>query len=277
LTIGPGRWQLDGSAPELYERHLVPAVTLPWAEDLLERVRLSRGESVLDVACGTGVVARVAAALVGRSGRVVGLDMNQGMLEVARATPPTADGASIAWVDGSALALPFADGDFTVVVCQLGLQFFADRLGALREMRRVLADGGRVGASVYSSIDRNPAARALSDALDRHLGAGSSVAKRSEHSLGSSEELRELCIAAGFVEVRVDTAARTVRFASADEWVRIQFAATPLASLLWEYEPTRRKDAVARVGADVGEALAPFVQDGDFAFPQQVHVALAAV
>jgi ubiquinone/menaquinone biosynthesis C-methylase UbiE len=276
VTSDPEKWQLGGRAPELYERYLVPAVTLPWAQDLIERVGLTRGDCVLDVACGTGVVARVAAARVGHGGRVVGLDVNGGMLAVARAIPSMSDGASVEWVEGSALALPFADGEFTMVVCQLGLQFFEDRLGALREMRRVLADSGRVGASVFTSIDRNPAAHALSEALDRHLGEGASLAKRGEHSLAESEELHALCTTAGFVDVRVETVTRKVRFASTEEWVRIQFDATPLAALLREREPSERDAVVALVSADVGASLAPFVRDDDFSFPQEVHVVLAS-
>jgi len=274
VTSDPETWQLEGSGPELYERYLVPAVTLPWAEDLVERVGIAHGDRVLDVACGTGVVARVAAARVGDGGQVVGLDVNSGMLDVARATPTVADGASIEWVEGSALALPFADGEFGVVVCQLGLQFFEDRLAALREMRRVLADAGRLGASVFTSVDRNPAAQALSDAVDRHLGDGASLAKRSEHSLSDSEELRALCGAAGFARVRVETVTRNVRFASAEEWVRIQFAGTPLASLL--RERSESSDVVARVSADVSASLAAFVRDDGFVFPQEVHVVVAA-
>lgn len=259
-------WQLEGSAPELYERYLVPAVTLPWAEDLVDRIGVARGDRVLDVACGTGVVARVAVAHVGSHGRVVGLDVNSGMLEVARARAP-----EIEWVEGSALALPFDDGEFGIVACQLGLQFFDDRLGALWEMRRVLAGSGRVGTSVFTSIDRNPAALALSDALDRHVGGGASLAKRREHSLADSQELRDLFAAAGFRSIRIETVSRTIRFASVQEWVGIQLAATPLAAL------RQREGVVARVSNDVRAVLAAFVQDGGFEFPQEVQVAVATV
>jgi ubiquinone/menaquinone biosynthesis C-methylase UbiE len=277
VTSDPERWQLGGSAPELYERYLVPTVTMPWAEDLVDRVGVSAGDRVLDVACGTGVVARVAAARVGESGRVAGLDLNAGMLDVARATPPVPAGPSIEWLEGSALALPFGDGEFGIVLCQLGLQFFDDRLGALREMRRVLADAGRAGASVFASIDRNPAAAALSAALDRQLGEGASLAKRSEHSLANPEELRELFAAAGFGGARVETVTRTVRFRSPTEWVQIQLAATPLASLLRGRERPERDDVVARLSSDVSASLGAFAQDDAFAFPQEVHVALATV
>ena len=108
-----------------------------WAADLVDRAALQPGERVLDVACGTGVVARVAAERVGSTGRVAALDVNSGMLAVARSLPAVT-GAPVEWHEGSALALPFPDAAFDVAFCQLGLQFFPDRPKALREIRRVL-------------------------------------------------------------------------------------------------------------------------------------------
>jgi SAM-dependent methyltransferase len=120
---GDERWQLDGDAAELYQRHLVPAITAIWAADLVERVGLRRGERVLDVACGTGVVARAAAERVERAGHVAGIDINAAMLAVARLLP-AGPGASVGWFRGSALSLPFPAGSYDVVLCQLGSQFF---------------------------------------------------------------------------------------------------------------------------------------------------------
>jgi ubiquinone/menaquinone biosynthesis C-methylase UbiE len=150
-----GHWQLDGSSPELYQRYLVPAITIKWAEDLVDRAQPRAGEEVIDVACGTGVVSRLAAQRMA-SGRVTGLDLNAGMLAVARTVP--SEGAPITWVEGSALDLPLASGRFDVALCQLGLQFFPNQGLALREMRRVLANSGRIALSVYSSIERTPSA-----------------------------------------------------------------------------------------------------------------------
>lgn len=273
MTSGQHGWQLQGASAELYERHLVPAVTLPWAHDLVDRVGLQRGDRVLDVACGTGVVTRLAASAVGDGGRVVALDVNRGMIAVGRSLPPPA-GAPIEWYEASADTLPFRDGEFEAVLCQFGLQFFPDRLAALREMRRVLAAAGRVGASVFTSIDRNPAAHALADAVDHHLGDGASRAKRSEHLLADPDELRELFDAAGFAGVRIETVTHAIRFASVDEWVGIQLVATPLAKLLAERDASQRERIVSLVSADVGEALAVFANGDAFVFPQEVHVAL---
>jgi ubiquinone/menaquinone biosynthesis C-methylase UbiE len=138
-------WQLDGSAPELYERYLVPAITTKWADDLVGRAQPGAGENVLDIACGTGIVARLASRWM-RQGHVTGLDLNKGMLPVARTV--SSDGAPIDWTEGSALDLPFEAGTFDLVLCQLGLQFFPDQERALREMHRVLSPTGRVALSV---------------------------------------------------------------------------------------------------------------------------------
>lgn len=254
----------------MYERYLVPPVTLPWALDLVERVGVHAQDRVLDVACGTGAVARVAAERVGDGGRVVGVDVNRAMLGVARARLPRLE-----WCEASVLELPFAEHEFDVVCCQLGLQFFPDRSAALAQMRRVLAPGGRLGVSVYSPIERNPAAQALANSLDRHFGDGASRAKRHEHSLADPSELAALFTTAGFANARIETISREVRFASAQEWVRIQFAATPLAALLEGREPAERDQLVTRVGADVAATLPRLADDVGFAFSQEAHIAIA--
>lgn len=266
------QWQLRGSAAELYERYLVPVVTLQWAVDLVARVDVRRGDRLLDVACGTGVVARVAAEHVGNGGRVVGLDLNSGMLAVARAFSKVG-GVPIEWYEGSALALPFDEGEFGVVLCQLGLQFFPDPLVALREMRRVLAPDGRVGVSVFAEIERNPVALALSESLDRHLGEGASCAKRNEHALADREVVRSLFGEAGFARVRVETVAKTSRYPSVSEYVRFQLQATPLAAGFDSYDQPERDRLTALVVDELSTRLAAFVREREFAFPQVAHVA----
>jgi ubiquinone/menaquinone biosynthesis C-methylase UbiE len=268
------QWQLDGSAPELYERYLVPAMTAFWAHDLVDSAGVGPGDRVLDVACGTGIVARVAAAAVGAAGRVDGVDVNPGMLAVARVVPPPA-GAHVEWHERSVQALPFADGAFDIVLCQLGLQFFPDRTDALRELRRVLVPGGRLALNVFGPIEHNPATHALADALDRHIGAHASVAKRTEHALADTAELHVLVAAAGFDDVVIRTATRSVRFPSPDDYVRIQLAATPLAAVIGEHDAEERSRLIAVLVEDVGTALAPYVGPAGLAFPQEVHVLVA--
>src|SRR5688500_1839868 len=135
-----------GSATENYERYFVPAIGAPLAADLTDMAAPRPGERVLDVACGTGIVARLAAERVGTGGAVVGLDFNPGMLGVARSvTPPD---LAIEWQEASADVMPLPNEAFDVVLCQLALQFMPDKAAALREMRRVLAIDGRVAINV---------------------------------------------------------------------------------------------------------------------------------
>src|SRR5215211_5498345 len=248
-------WQLSGSAAELYERYLVPAITGVWAADLVQRAALQPGERVLDVACGTGIVARLAAERVGAQGAVVGLDLNPAMLAVARALPQFA--ATITWTEASVLAMPFPDATFNVVVCQLGLQFFPDRPQALREMRRVLVPGGRMLLSVFGPLAHNPAPQALAEALERHLGPHTSAIKRAEHDLDDPAELDRLVTGAGFTAVTIETTTQHIHFPSPREYVRIQFAATPLATLVKEMPSEQQATLTDAVIADVSETLRP--------------------
>lgn len=266
-------YQLEGSAPELYERYLVPAITALWAADLVERAAPLPGERLLDVACGTGIVARLAAQRMG-TGRVVGLDINSGMLAVGRSLPRVA-GAPIAWQEGSVLGMPFPNGAFDVILCQLGLQFFPDRPAALREMRRVLAPGGRLALSVFSAIEHTPAANALANALERHLGPGASTTKRTEHALADPEELRALVAGAGFRDVVIRTTTQQIQFPSPREYVRLQLAATPMAGLVSGMESGQRDALVETIAGDLRTALQRDAAEGELTFPQEAHVVLA--
>jgi ubiquinone/menaquinone biosynthesis C-methylase UbiE len=268
------QWQLDASAPELYQRYLVPAITAVWATDLVDQAAPRPGERILDAACGTGVVARVAAERVGSTGRVAALDINPGMLAVARSLP-AAPAAAIEWYEGSVLALPFSDAAFDVVLCQLGLQFFPDRTAALREMRRVLVPDGRLAVSVFGPIEHSPATHALANALDRHVGPEASVVKRTEHALADTEALRTQVTGAGFRDIVIHTASKLARFPSPADYVRIQLAATPLASLIAQQDAVRRERLVGALIEDVGAALAPYLGGDGLSVPWEVHTVLA--
>jgi ubiquinone/menaquinone biosynthesis C-methylase UbiE len=217
-------WQLDGNVPELFQRYLVPAITAKWAKDIVDRARPQAGEEILDIACGTGVVARLASRRISQ-GHVTGLDLNKGMLAVARALPR--EGAPIDWIEASALDLPFSAGQFDLVLCQQGLQFFPDQRRALREMRRVLSPTGRVALSVYSPIETTRGANAFVSALDRVLGPSASKIKRAEHSFNAPDELKEPLMDAGFAEVEVQTVVLEIEFPSVLDYVRYRLLARP--------------------------------------------------
>ena len=268
------QWQVDGGAAVAYQRFLVPAVTRLWAAVLVDHAALRPGERILDVACGTGVVARLAAEHVGAAGHVTGLDLNADMLAVGRSLPPVT-GAPIAWCEGSAMELPFAASVFDVVLCQLGLQFFPDRASALREMRRVVSPTGRMALSVFSPLEDNPANHALSDALDRRVAPNASVTKRAEHALADRTELADLVTTAGFTNVSITTEQITVSFVSPAEYVRVQLTSTPLARLFASTPADERRRVLSEVTADVETALAPYTDAGGVHFPQAAHHVLA--
>ena len=123
----------------------------PWGNVLLDTVCPTPIERVLDVGCGTGIVARLVRERCGPATRITGIDLNPDMIAVARSIAP-----EIAWHQGDALQLPFPDATFDLVLCQQGLQFFRDRAAAAREMRRVLSDGGRVALSTWRPMAENP-------------------------------------------------------------------------------------------------------------------------
>jgi ubiquinone/menaquinone biosynthesis C-methylase UbiE len=164
-TTGVSFKQYGGNAAENYERYFVPTIGMPFANALLDVAGLHRGERVLDVACGTGVVTRLAAERVGVNGAVAGLDINPSMLAVARSVPSS--GAAIEWHEASAESLPFDDASFDVVLSSLGLQFVADKASALREMRRVLAPDGRLAIGTVGPTP--PLFAILEQALARHV------------------------------------------------------------------------------------------------------------
>jgi len=266
-------WQLDGNAPELFQRYLVPAITAKWAEDIVDRARPQAGEEILDIACGTGVVARLASRRISQ-GHVTGLDLNKGMLAVARTLPR--EGAPIDWIEASALDLPFPAGQFDLVLCQQGLQFFPDPGRALREIRRVLSPSGRIALSVYSPIERTPGANAFVSALDRVLGPTASKIKRAEHSFNAPDELKEPLMDAGFAEVEVQTVVLEIAFPSVLDYVRFQLLATPMSALLSDLSETDRQAAIKAIASETASFSNPeMLEGGGFSFGQEAYVGTA--
>lgn len=243
-----------GSAPENYERYFVPAIGAPVARDLVEVAALRSGERVLDVACGTGVVTRLAAERVGDAGSVAGSDIHPGMLAVARASAPP--DASITWYETAAEAMPLADGAYDVVLCQMGLQFFSNKPAALREMARVLAPGGRVVLNVPGPTPEPFSI--LADALARHVAPQVASFVHAVFSLNDAAELRRLLDDAGFRDVDVQAARRTLRLPPPEEFLWQYLHSTPLA------EPVGKLDARARdtLERDVCERWRSHVVDG---------------
>jgi ubiquinone/menaquinone biosynthesis C-methylase UbiE len=142
--------QID--AANAYEALFVPALFGQWAPKVADAAQIQPGQRALDVACGTGILARELSSRTGSSGRVAGIDPSPGMVAVAKHLAP-----AVEWREGVAESLPFPDQSFDAVVSQFGLMFFTDRRQALREMQRVLAPGGHMAVAVWDSLDNIPA------------------------------------------------------------------------------------------------------------------------
>ena len=214
----PSGWQVAGTAPEMHERYIIPAFITTYQE-FVALAALHGGERVLDVACGTGGVTRRVAQAVGAAGKVVGIDVNEGMLSMARTVPQRHDRPPIEWHHSDATALPFPHAAFDVVLCQHGLEFFADRAAGLREMARVLVPGGRLVLRVWRALERQPFYVALCEALERHVRAGVAAPIRAAFTLADAAELRALVAGAGFREVRIRITTNSIRYPSPEEYV----------------------------------------------------------
>jgi SAM-dependent methyltransferase len=262
------------SPAEMFDRFFGPALFEPWAEELLRHARPQPGEQVLDLACGTGVVARRLAPLVGAAGRVVGVDINPAMLGVARARP-AADGASIAWRQGDATSLDLPEQSFDLVVCQQGLQFFDDRPAALRQVRRVLRSDGRLALGVWAGLERHPVYQRLCEAEARELGVPV-AAVAAPWSLPDAGEIGRLLAGAGFDRVALIPTSLDVRFPSAKRFVGLTlFAASAfLPHFDWSDEAFRQ-----RLIATVSRAAAPVLdehRDGEgLRFSTSCNIAVA--
>jgi ubiquinone/menaquinone biosynthesis C-methylase UbiE len=263
-------WQLAGKSAEAYERYLVPALFTASAERLLDLAGVKEGDRVLDVACGTGIVARRAVPRAGAAGKVVGLDLNGDMLEVAR-TASAGTRPAIEWRQGNAAELPFPDGVFDIVLCQQALQFFTDRPKAFREMHRVLAPQGRLALSVCRPIEYSPAYPPLAAALERHVGAEAGAMMRSPFLSWGREQLRTALREAGFQDVRVRISVAEVRYPSPEELVRQEAASSPLAGPLSALSP----DVRAGLLRDVSAALRERVDDDGVVSPLETFVVAA--
>lgn len=257
------RGQVVTSAADVYEEFFVPALFGQWVEPMLERGRVSAGEEVLDIGCGTGILARGAAAVVGPTGRVVGLDCNDAMLTVARRSPEP-----VSWECGPAEKLPFDDHSIDRVMSQFALMFFDDRGAALKEMARVLRPGGTVTLATWSAVKESPGYAAMVDLLDEVVGVDAADALRAPFVLGSADVVRDT-VGAVFPEVAIEQVDGEARFESIDAWVRTDVRGWTLADSIDD-------QTYARLRTEAHRALARYTDnDGRVRFPAPALIATA--
>jgi ubiquinone/menaquinone biosynthesis C-methylase UbiE len=263
------RFQLEGNAAHIYEEQKVPAMFRPLAELTLRNVEVRRGDRVLDVACGTGIVGRLAAQHAGGAGKVVGIDLNASMIEVARAAAPETD-RILEWHVGDAGALPFPDASLELALCQQGLQFFPDKLRALKEIRRVLVPGGRVALTVWSSV--SPFFAALADALTRYVSIESATRSLAPFTFRDPEVIRALMVDAGFQAIDMKILMVERQLGPMEESLPKEIAGTPFGQ---DVAKTGRTTQAALV-KDVDEALRHFRVGDCFTIPQHTHLVRAS-
>jgi ubiquinone/menaquinone biosynthesis C-methylase UbiE len=259
-------FQLKGTGPEAYERYMVPIHCMVLAEDLVDRVRVSSRERVLDVACGTGIVSRYAARRVGPLGHVTGVELNPAMIEVARHAATYFD--QIEFLEGSALELPVPDGHFDVAVCQQAIMFFPDRELAAREMYRALKPGGRVGLNVFRTPEFVPAFAYLIKALEKHAGPAAADFMRAPFVMESVAQMRSLFEQAGFVDIEVVIRVDTQRYPSVEHLVRYETLNMPEPKI----QSAEVQEALTREMEALTEAN---VDDHGVVFPVQQFVVVA--
>jgi SAM-dependent methyltransferase len=260
-------WDRQLKAALSYEDKLVPALMDEWAPRVADAAGIRPGDQVLDVACGTGVLARAAAARAGPGGRVAGLDLDPAMLAVAARRSP-----AVRWQRGRAEALPFADRVFDAVVSQFGLMFVPDPVAALREMFRVLAPGGRLAVAVWASLADTPAYAAEVDLVERLAGPAAAEMLKAPFVLGETKRLSELCLAAGLGGAAVSLQQGQGRFPSIRSLVEVDIRDwLPLVGVALD------EGLIEEILGQAEAALRPFVTDdaGEVIFASPVVLAVA--
>jgi ubiquinone/menaquinone biosynthesis C-methylase UbiE len=257
MTTSSESFQLTVEAAEAYEAQFVPAFFAQWAPTLCRAAGVASGRRVLDVACGTGVVARGAAEITG-PGNVVGVDLNEAMLAVARRVAPAID-----WRQGDAADLPFPDASFDAVLCQMALMFFPDRAGAITDMARVTRPGGAVAILVPGALAEQPAYAPFVEMATQRAGAEARTLLSSYFACGDFDALTGLFERAGLAGPTTQVAHGIARFPSVDALVATEVNSTPLGEritpVVYEQLVAGARKVLAPFTTEDGRLEAPFV------------------
>ena len=257
------RGQVSADAAKIYDEFYIPGLFAQWTPRVIEAAQIQSGQRVVDVACGTGVLARAVAERVGPAGLTVGVDINEGMLNIARNKAP-----QIVWHQAPAEALPLDDNSFDKVVCQFGLMYFDNQRIALEEMMRVLRPGGKLVVVVWDKLENSPG-YAVEDQLFQRV-LGEEFADEAPYSLGDRQVLHQLFASAGVSEVKIRTHTGTARFASIDDWIYTDVKG-------WTIGAEIEDDKYERLLKEAQRDLARFcTTDGAVAFSTPAHIVTAS-
>jgi ubiquinone/menaquinone biosynthesis C-methylase UbiE len=257
---------------EGYESYMVPTLFGPCATNLIEAADPKPGERILDLGCGTGIVARQVASRVGATGKVTGIDVSPNMLAVARVAADR-EGFTVEWSEGNAEQLPFTDSSFDLVLCQFALMFVTNKTVALAEMRRVVTEEGRVLISVWQSLDRHPFYQTLHKVIQERLGMS---ALQDIFALGSADELRALATGAGFRHVELKPFSLTARFPNRDAFIAGEIEVDTAAIFSMQHLDSRNREAiVATITADMQSPLKEVTHENHVVLPFHGHIVRA--
>jgi len=241
-----------------YDEYLVPALFEPWARDLIRRAQVWKGDRVVDLACGTGIVA---CRIAGTGAQVVGIDASADQLAQAKVRARE-ENVPVTWLQRDFSATTLKSAAFDLVTCQQGFQFAIDRAAVVKETRRLLASGGRAVFACWAALAGQDGFREVEAVSARHYGPADGVA-----SSMTEPELKAL-FAKHFIAVQVETATRIVRFPDPE-----RFARSLLATKAAARGATPNDEAVA----EALTALAPFLVGDQLQLQSAAIVAIGRV
>jgi ubiquinone/menaquinone biosynthesis C-methylase UbiE len=254
-------YQLTNQAAQIYESQKVPAMFRPLAESTVNLIPVDATDHVLDVACGTGILARVVGGKIPNIQRLVGSDLNQGMLDVAR-TLTAAEPYKNEWYAADVGSLPFDNHTFAVCFCQQGLQFFPDKEKALSEIHRVIKPNGRLVLSVWSEI--SPLFAILAEALEQHIGAKIAERSLAPFAFRNQERIEYLLSDAGFTGHKIHTLTVERRIGPAQDAIPAEIAGNPVGVEV----AAQGSNVLDLIVQRVIKNLSPYRVDGGFSIPQ---------
>lgn len=256
--------QVTRSAAEVYEEFFVPALFQEWASRVADAALISSGQHILDVACGTGILTRCIVDRVGANGSVVGLDLNEGMLIVAGRKAP-----EIEWRLGQAEALPFDSNSFDAVVCQFGLMYFENQCAAIKEMMRVLRQGGHLTVAVWNSLENIPGYAVVTELMERLFGSEVADAMQAPFGLGDLHIVQSLFADAGVCSPQIVTHEGTARFPSISSWIYTEIRGWTLAEMI---DDAQYQQLLQESEKELRQFVTP---SGTVAFRSSAHIVTA--
>jgi ubiquinone/menaquinone biosynthesis C-methylase UbiE len=253
--------QVSEDAAAIYEEVYLPALFEEWCSLVIEAASIRRGDSVLDIACGTGALAVAVAEQIGPEGAAVGIDVNEGMLNIARSKS-----SSVEWLKAPAEALPFSERRFDSVVSQFGLMYFEEQENAISEMVRVLQPGGSLAVVVWDRLERNIGLAAEELLWQQVIGE---PVDETPYRLGDKEVLEKLFKSRDLTRAEITTHTGTARFDSIKNWIHT-------GAKGWTDDDALGGDQLELLLRTAEKVLADYrTAEGTVAFPTSAHIVTA--